>query len=350
MPRVAFRYLSISLVAWLSIFAVGVSPQPQRLPFVAITQHPACLPGVGEIAFQARAADSVGPSNVELYTSCLDGSSRRRLTHQAGDNAGAVWSPDGRRIAFHSFRGGTSEGGTIPGVALFVMNADGSDVRRVIDRFAMNAAWSPDGSWLAFVSLPSDLTPQDLMDVNQWAAKRDIFVVRTDGTGLRNLTNATGSDNYPSWSPDGQQIAFSSGRDHGEDYSEIYVMSSDGTGTRRLTFNKDGVPGCCEDAAPAWSPDSRWLAFISKRDGNSEVYKMRRDGTQQQRLTRHPTFDGYPSWSADGEYVIFEKHRRAPLTADEPPRTPDSLYVVRADGSDPRSLGIAGTRPAWRWR
>jgi len=306
-----------------------------------------CPKGVGELAYQNAIPDSTGRDNVDIFVICTDGTGRRRLTDWAGLDAAPVWSPDRKQLAFHSNRDARPQRGTIPDVAIYIMNSDGSGVRRVINRFGMNPTWSPDGQWLAFVSLP-ELSPADSADVNRWTAQRDIFIVRTDGTALRNLTNAAGSDNYPAWSPDGRQLAFSSRRTEGEDWTEIYVITSDGMDTKRLTFNKGGLSGCCEDAAPTWSPDSQWLAFISKRDGNSEVYKMRRDGSQPSRLTRDSTFDGYPSWSANGQQIVFEKHRAAPRLADGPPRTPDSLYVMQSDGTARRPLRIAGTRPQWR--
>ncbi len=68
-------------------------------------------------------------------------------------------------------------------------------------------------------------------------------------------------------------------------------MNADGSGQRRLTRAPRG------DFVPAWSPDGLKIAFVSKRDGNSEIYVMNTDGSGQRNLTRSPTDDGLVAWS-----------------------------------------------------
>src|SRR5687768_9481444 len=129
------------------------------------------------------------------------------------DDIDATWSPDGSMIAFASTRSGTRQ--------LYVMNANGKNVRQVTDLNNMGgrSTWSPDGTKLAFYrGVPGD---------------HDIYVINIDGTGLERLTN--GGDNLgPSWSPDGDWITFTSFRDGN---NEIYIMHPDGTGVTRLTNN-----------------------------------------------------------------------------------------------------------------
>ena len=97
-----------------------------------------------------------------------------------------------------------------------------------------------------------------------------------DGNNQRRLTNNGASDEQPTWSASGQKIAFVSKRDGNK---EIYVMDADGNNQRRLTNNE------ATDASPAWSPDGRKIAFYSRRDGNNEIYVMDTDGNNQRRLT-----------------------------------------------------------------
>ena len=101
-----------------------------------------------------------------------------------------------------------------------------------------------------------------------------------DGSGTRRLTSDSTSDFSPAWSPDSQQIVFSSDRD-GND--EIYVMNTDGSNVRRLTHNN------AVDAEPDWSPDGSRFVFWSDRDGNVDIYVMDADGANVQRLTITPT-------------------------------------------------------------
>ena len=97
---------------------------------------------------------------------------------------------------------------------------------------------------------------------------------------------------------------------------------------------------CCDDSYPRWSPDGRLIAFVSKRDGNSEIYTMHPDGTAQTRITNDPGFDAYASWSPDSRYLVFtHRAERAGM---------GSLYIMRADGTERRPIGVVGRSPHWR--
>ena len=144
-----------------------------------------------------------------LWVMKPDGDKPHPITFR--DDIDPTWSPDGSMIAFASSRSG--------GRQLYVVDADGSNVRQVTDLNNMGgrSTWSPDGTKLAFYRGP--------------AGDHDIFVINVDGTGLERLTD--GGDNLgPSWSPDGNWIAFTSFRDGN---NEIYIMRPDGTQVTRLT-------------------------------------------------------------------------------------------------------------------
>src|SRR6266581_3526303 len=90
----------------------------------------------------------------------------------------------------------------------------------------------------------------------------DIFVMNADGSGVTQLTNTTGQDFDPFWSPDGRRIAFVSNRNGNDD---VFIMNADGSGVVQLTDNP------AVDDPTAWSPDGKQILFRSDRDGNSEL-------------------------------------------------------------------------------
>ena len=150
-------------------------------------------------------------------------------------------------------------------------------------------------------------------------------IVITVKSRLRRLTNHDAWDAFPSWSPDGTQIAFQSSRDGNW---EIYVMDADGKNLRRLTNYDDS------DVSPSWSPDGTQITFSSHRDGNWNIYVMDADGSNLRRLTRGVS----PSWSPDGTQIAFQSNRDGNW----------NIYVVYIDGSNPRQLtSYSSWSPSW---
>ena len=114
--------------------------------------------------------------------------------------------------------------------------------------------------------------------------------MEADGGNQQRLTENLFDDWYPSWSPDGKRIAFSSDRQGDFGSFEIYVMDTDGGNQRRLTNDPQ------YDGSPSWSPDGKRIIFVSERDGNYEIYVMDADGDNQRNLTKHGGEDFSPAW------------------------------------------------------
>lgn len=184
-----------------------------------------------------------------------------------GQNFLPVFSPDGKQIAFMSNRDGNSE--------LYVMNRDGSNIRRLTDNPAIDSTptWSPTGTQIAFTSDRTG-TPQ-------------IYVIGPDGTGLRRLTFESYADRA-TWSPAPyNEIAFAARTGPGFD---IKILSLGDGVTRQITFGEG------TNESPAWSPNGRHLAFVSTRAGRNQVFTVDRDGRNVRQLTKDGN-NSTPNWS-----------------------------------------------------
>jgi uncharacterized repeat protein (TIGR01451 family) len=200
-----------------------------------------------------------------------------------------------------------------PSSQLYVVNPDGSGQTELTTEGSnAHPSWSPDGNKLAFDS-----------DRN---VSEDIYLMNADGSGQTRLTNAGTTNIRPAWSPDGRKIAFASDRDGN---LEIYAMNADGSGQIRLTANS------ASDSMASWSPDGSKIAFASDRDGNYEIYVMNADGSGQTRLTTNAVQDLDPRWSPDGSKIAFWNN--------------DGLVLMNSDGSNQVQLTSGGldSTPTW---
>lgn len=195
--------------------------------------HPAWSPDGSQIAFESKREEG----HWDIWIINADGSELRNLTSSAQtDEGNPAWAPDGRRLAFSSDRDGA--------YAIYVMNADGSgEPRRLagVQGDAFFPAWSPDG---ASIALRATLTA---------TGRRQIYIVGSDGRGLRPLLPSEANDDSPAWSPDGRRIAFTSDRaDPGSPAQpgiyDLYVYDLASGTLERLT---DGDRSA---RYPAWRP------------------------------------------------------------------------------------------------
>jgi Tol biopolymer transport system component/DNA-binding winged helix-turn-helix (wHTH) protein len=149
-------------------------------------------------------------------------------------------------------------------------------------RMESGPQFSPDGSKIAFESTRS--------------GAYEIWMCRSDGTGVVQLTLFNSSTGTPRWSPDGQQIAFDS-RAPGN--TDIFVVDSQGGSPRRLTSEPSS------EVVPSWSRDGRWIYFASDRTGRHEVWKMPSTGGSPVQVTHHGGFAAFES--TDGRFLYYAK-------------------------------------------
>jgi Tol biopolymer transport system component len=153
----------------------------------------------------------------------------------------------------------------------------------------------------------------------------EIYTIESNGYGVRRLTNATGEDNGPAWSPDGQKIAFESDRDVPGGSADLYVMNADGNDQHKLT-NSAGV----SEVSAAWSPDGTRIAYWRRGEDLESIGVINADGTGERMLTGPDEPAADPAWSPDGEWIAYTTWTD---NLDSP-----EIWVMRGDGSQKRKL------------
>lgn len=252
----------------------------------------------------------------EIWSMDYDGASQHALTSLGSISLSPRVSPDNARIAFSSF----AQGG--PNVMMWSI-----DIGRLVNfpKFGgtnISPSWSPDGTKVVFSSSRT--------------GDPEIYIADANGNNLRRITAYHGPDVSPVFNPKtGAQIAWVSGR---TGLPQIYTMDTDGTNVQRLTDQGYAV-------SPTWSPNGQFLAFSWIRKygpgapGAQDIYIMDIASHQWVQLTHDGGRNDFPWWSPDGRHIVFQSSRTGS----------NQIWTMLADGSQQRQLTSSGVNSQPNW-
>lgn len=267
----------------------------------------------------------------QIYEMNIDGSGVKMLSTGKGRTTCSYYFQNGKRIIYSSTHLASpdcppkpdfSKGyvwAIYPGFDIFSAAPDGSDLKPITKTpgYDAEATIAPNGKRIVFTSMRDG----DL----------DIYTMDLDGKNVKRLTNEIGYDGGPFWSYDSQWIVFRANHPKTEkeikDYQvllkenlirptalEIWLMKADGTGKRQITNNGKA------NFAPYFFPNGKRIIFASNMNDpkgrDFDLYAVNLDGSGLERVTFNPTFDGFPMFSPDGKKIVFASNRNDKTQGD----------------------------------
>jgi TolB protein len=268
----------------------------------------------------ARGGNSAGGGGTkEIWAMDYDGQDARPITHLGTISLSPRVSPDNSRIAFASL-----------GRAGWSIRMYSLDLGRPVEFLSpsgttLSPAWSSDGTKLAFSS-------------DRLGGDSEIYTTDASGGSIHRLTSFRGPDVSPVWNPKtNAQIAWVSGR---TGLPQIYIMDSDGANVMRMT---DGGYA----TSPSWSPNGQFLAFAWDRKygpgapGGQDIYIMDVASRRWIQLTHDAGRNDFPSWAPDGRHIVFQRENGG-----------SQIWSMLADGTEQHAISHGGSdsMPNWSWK
>jgi TolB protein len=246
----------------------------------------------------------------EIYECDFDGYGVEQLTNAKSIAMNPALSPDGRYLAYISFASGRP--------TLYIRELAGGKIASVgKSSVSIDPGWRNNSEVAATLSL----------DGNQ-----AIYLVKTDGTLVRRVTNNKSIDISPTFSPDGSKMAFVSSRNG---LPQIFIQDLQSGLVKRLTFSGR------YNTQPSWSPAGDKIAYTTwEKNGEINIFVINADGSGLMQLTKNSRENKSPSWSPDGEMIVYTSNRQGK----------EKVYVMSSKGGNERLLLQADgeqTQPSW---
>jgi eukaryotic-like serine/threonine-protein kinase len=298
-------------IVWRAPRDVNVRPAAVRGEFSRVTSQPGVewFPSLSPDGKWLVYAADAGVTNRHIYLQSVNGQNPLDLTRDStADDDQPAFSPDGELIAFRSSRDG---GG------IFVMGRTGEAARRVT-RLGFNPSWSPDGTQLAFATASFALYPQN-------PAPGELWTVTVNTGEARRLLDRDAA--LPSWSPHNHRIAFTrfmSNRAQGG----IWTLPVKGGTATPVTRDP------AQNWDPVWSPDGKYLYFVSDRGGSMNLWRVPVDEASGKTLaepepvTTPAAYLAHPTLSADGKRIAYSS---VLITANIQQLTLDRSIALKGD-------------------
>ena len=267
----------------------------------------------GELVLAYNVLVDPARDRYDVFVMNLDGSEPRNITDR--DGVDWVYHAVGDRLYFVSDRDTSHRA-----LFLYEMDAQGENVRKIYPERVHD-------SWIGSRNNASEfIITTNIFDV------RSLVLIDSNGREL-DVVLSTGAHliTDPTFSPDGQHIAFRSGE---SGLDEIWIMTSTGDSLRQLTQYPDTTAGL-NDAfyhagPPFWEPNNNVISYTSFQNGNYSIFVINPDGSDLRQLTPDGFEEGWHSWSPDGKLIAYDG-------ASSEERNYD-IYIMNADGSNVRRL------------
>jgi TolB protein len=264
------------------------------------------------LVFVGRTAASAAK---QIYVADFDGSNAKPITTGNYPHISPTWSRDGKFVTFTSFRDGSPD--------LYIYEMANGKMRKLAGYKGINSGsnWAANGKAIAFTGSNSSDT--------------DIYLTKSSGGDRKLFISGQGIDVDPTFSPDGKKIAFVSGR-----FGNPHIFVADLTwtgdmdakvlGDKRLTY------AGWWNATPAWSPEGDRIAFagFDKEINRFDLFIMNPDGSKLERLTLKAGDNERPSFSPNGQNIIFHSNR----TGGQDVKGIAQIYIMNRDGANQRQL------------